>query len=111
MIDVNDIESPVEVAEYQVPRAGTHNVWVEDDVLYVGYYQGGLRAVDVSGELRGDLYAQGRELGAYRTASENAMVPNWPMTWGAQVFKGNVFTSDLNSGLWVLKLEPERPTS
>jgi hypothetical protein len=39
------------------------------------------------------------------------MVPNWPMTWGAQVFKGNVFTSDLNSGLWILKLEPERPTS
>lgn len=111
VLDMTDIENPVEVARYEVPEAGAHNVWVEDDVLYVGYYQGGLRAVDVSGELRGDLYRQGRELGAYRTAAEDAMVPNWPMTWGAQVFKGNVFTSDLNSGLWVLKLEPERPTS
>lgn len=33
------------------------------------------------------------------------MVPNWPMTWGAQLFKGQVFAWDLNSGLWVAKLE------
>ena len=35
---------------------------LEDDKLYVGYYQAGLRVVDISGELRGDLYRQGREL-------------------------------------------------
>ncbi len=27
------------------------------------------------------------------------------MTWGAQVFKGHVFAWDLNSGLWVMKLD------
>ena len=111
VIDLSDLSHPVEVGRYEVPEAGVHNLWVEEDRLYAAYYQAGLRVVDVSGELRGDLYRQGRELGAYRTAAEDAMVPNWPMTWGAQVFKGNVFTSDLNSGLWVLKLEPERPTS
>ncbi|NIV55724.1 MAG: hypothetical protein GWN48_09225, partial [Actinobacteria bacterium] len=55
VLDMTDIENPREVARYEVPEAGAHNVWVEDDVLYVGYYQAGLRVVDVSGELRGDL--------------------------------------------------------
>ena len=107
---MTDIDHPVEVARYEVPEAGAHNVWVEDDVLYVGYYQGGLRAVDVSGELRGDLYAQGREIDLLLTTDEDTTVPNWPMTWGAQVFKGNIYTSDLHSGLWVAKLVvPEAP--
>jgi hypothetical protein len=39
-----------------VPEGGAHNMWVENDVMYVGYYSGGGRVVDVSGELRGDLY-------------------------------------------------------
>jgi hypothetical protein len=103
VLDMTDIENPREVARYEVPEAGVHNFWVENDVLFVGYYQAGLRAVDVSGELRGDLYRQGRELASLRTTDEDTMVPNWPMTWGAQPFKGNIFTSDLNSGLWIVR--------
>ena len=104
VIDYTDIEHPHEVARYEVPEAGSHNVWVEDDKLYVGYYQGGLRVVDVSGELRGDLYRQGREIAAFKTADARSVVPNYPMTWGAQVFKGHIFSSDFNSGLWVTRL-------
>ena len=103
IVDYSDPEKPVQVAKYEVPEAGAHNFWVEDDILYVGYYQAGLRVVDVSGELRGDLYRQGREMGAYRTASPDAITPNWSMTWGAQIHKGNIITSDLNSGLWLAK--------
>jgi hypothetical protein len=105
VVDYSDPENPVEVAKYEVPEAGAHNFWVEDDVLYVGYYQAGLRVVDVAGELRGDLYRQGREMGALLTSSRDAITPNWSMTWGAQIFKGNIITSDLNSGLWVAKFE------
>ncbi|MGH7500509.1 MAG: Ig-like domain-containing protein [Longimicrobiales bacterium] len=111
VLDYTDPENPREVATYEVPEAGTHNVWVENDLLYVGYYQGGLRVVDVSGELRGDLYRQGRELAALRTGAPDAITPNWSMTWGAQVFKGHIITSDLNSGLWVARLELTRPVS
>ncbi|MFQ5571811.1 MAG: Ig-like domain-containing protein [Rhodothermales bacterium] len=103
VIDLSDIDNPVEVARYEVPEAGAHNVWVENDRLYVGYYQGGLRVVDVSGELRGDLYRQGREMGALKTTDADTTTPNWPMTWGAQLFKGHIYTSDLNSGLWIAK--------
>ena len=105
IVDYSDVENPKEVARYEVPEAGAHNVWVEDDKLYVGYYQAGLRVVDISGELRGDLYAQGRELAAYKMIDSETTTPNWPMTWGAQIFKGRIYSSDLNSGLWITKLE------
>ncbi len=110
VIDVGDIEHPREVAKFDVPEAGAHNIWVENGVLYIAYYQGGLHIVDVSGELRGDLYRQGRQIGWYYTAAtEQALRPNAPMAWGPQLFKGNVFMSDMNSGLWVLHHErPER---
>jgi hypothetical protein len=108
VLDVSDIDNPVEVAKYEVPEAGAHNVWVEDDKLYVGYYQAGLRVVDVSGELRGDLYAQGREIATILTTDDETTTPNWPMAWGAQIFKGRIYSSDLNSGLWITELM-ERP--
>jgi hypothetical protein len=106
VVDVSDLERPRKVAEYNVQDMGSHNMWVEDDVMYIGYYEGGLRAVDVSGELRGDLMAQGREIGAVWTGSPNGFRPNLPMAWGAQPHKGFIFTSDVNSGLWVARLSP-----
>ncbi|MHC4234884.1 MAG: hypothetical protein ACYSUQ_07190, partial [Planctomycetota bacterium] len=110
VVDVSDIRRPVKVADYNVQDMGSHNMWVEDDVMYIGYYEGGVRAVDVSGELRGDLMAQGREIGAVWTGSEEGYRPNLPMAWGAQPHKGFVYTSDINSGLWVTRLtEPPTP--
>lgn len=106
VIDVSDLERPEKVAEYNVQDMGSHNLWVEDDVMYIGYYEGGVRAVDVSGELRGDLMAQGREIGAVWTGSPDGYRPNLPMAWGAQPHKGFVFSSDINSGLWVTRLSP-----
>ncbi len=104
VLDMQDPDNPVEVARYEVPEAGAHNIWVEGDRLYVGYYQAGLRVVDISGELRGDLYRQGREIAILKTTDAQSTVPNWGMTWGAQIHKGHIFTSDLNSGLWIVKL-------
>jgi hypothetical protein len=110
ILDVTDIEHPKKVAEYSVPDAGSHNVWVEDDVLYVGNFEAGVRAVDVSGELRGDLFAQGREIGAIWSASPRGYRVNLPMTWGAQPHKGFVFATDMNSGAWIGRLTPRRLT-
>lgn len=107
VIDYSDAANPREVARYEVPEAGAHNFWVEDDLLYVGYYQGGLRVVDVSGELRGDLYRQGRELAVLKTTDAQAVVPNWPMTFNAQPYKDNLFMSDFNSGLWIARFQLE----
>ena len=105
VVDVSDIENPREVAEFRLPDAGSHNLWVEDDLLYIAYYQGGLRIVDVSGELRGDLLAQGREVASFMTTPEGE---NTTMAWGPQPYKGNIFVSDMRTGLWVMNLAPAR---
>ena len=108
ILDLEDPENLREVARYEVPEAGAHNLWVEDDKMYVAYYQAGLRVVDVSGELRGDLYKQGREMAWFPTGTPDGTVANSPMAWGPQPFKGHIFVSDLNSGLWVVRLEPKK---
>ncbi|HVS15066.1 MAG TPA: hypothetical protein VMV46_14155 [Thermoanaerobaculia bacterium] len=107
VIEWDEWASPREVARYQVPEAGTHNLWIEDDVLYVAYYNGGLRVVDVSGELLGDLYAQGREIAMFMPYDGEGFIPNSPFTWGPQPYKGHIFFSDWNSGLWAVKLAEE----
>lgn len=108
VLDIGDIEHPKEVGRYEVPEAGNHNLWIEDDKMYLAYYQAGLRIVDVSGELRGNLYEQGREIGWYHSAAKEGegIHANEPMAWGPQLFKGFVFFSDMHSGLWVTQLEP-----
>ena len=97
-------DNPKEVARYQIPEAGTHNMWVEDDLLYIAYYNAGLRIVDISGELMGNLYDQGREIAHFNTTHHEGYVPNAAMAWGPQPYKGHIFMSDWNSGLWSFRL-------
>jgi hypothetical protein len=104
VVDVSDINHPRKVAEYAVPEAGSHNMWVENDILYMGYYTGGGRVLDVSGELRGDLYRQGREIGRLWAGDPDGFRPNLSFTWGAQPHKGLVYFNDVNSGIWIVKL-------
>ncbi|NND84332.1 MAG: hypothetical protein HKN46_04200 [Acidimicrobiia bacterium] len=112
IIDFTDPENPKDVARYEIPEAGTHNSWVEDDKLYQAYYKGGLRVVDVSGELMGDLFAQGREIAVYKSQDPAGFYPNQVSVWGPQPYKGHVFFSDMNSGLWAVKVMPKgRPIS
>jgi hypothetical protein len=108
VLDVSNLEQPRKVAEYSVPEAGSHNIWVEDDILYMGYYNGGARVLDVSGELRGELYRQGREIGRLWTGTQDGFRPNSPFTWGAQPHKGMVYFVDINSGLWIVRLGKPR---
>jgi hypothetical protein len=104
VVDVADISKPRKVAEYPVPEAGAHNMWVDNDRMYMGYYNGGARIVDVSGELRGDLYRQGREIGRLWMGDAKGTHPNLPMTWGAQPYKDFVVFNDINSGIWIVKI-------
>jgi len=108
VVDVSDILNPRKVAEYAVPEGGAHNVWVKDDILVMGYYGGGGRALDVSGELRGDLYAQGREIARLWTGDPEGYRPNMPFAWGARQFGDHIFFNDINSGIWIMKLGKPR---
>jgi hypothetical protein len=108
-VDFTDLDNPEEIAKFEVPGAGSHNYWVDGDILYTAFYNGGVRVVDISGELMGDLNRQGREIGFIMPSDPNGYIPNSPFTWGAQLHKGTIFYSDWNSGLWAAKLEPEKP--
>ena len=103
-IEFDGWDNPDEVARYQVPEAGSHNYWIENDVMYAAFYNGGLRVVDVSGDLMGDLYEQGREIALFLPSDPNAAIPNSTFTWGPQPYKGLIFLSDWNSGIWAVKL-------
>ncbi len=105
-MEFDDPEKPREVARYQVPESGPHNYWIdwEEEILYVAHFDAGLRVVDISGELMGDLYRQGREIAKFYSDDSKGFIPNAPFAWGPQPHKGTIFFTDLYSGLWVVRL-------
>ena len=106
-LDFTDPKNPTETAVYQVPEAGSHNHWVHGDTLLASYYQGGLRVVDISGELMGDIYSQGREIAFFLSSDPDGFMANRPNVWGTMPYKGLIYFSDMNNGLWAVKLEDE----
>ena len=110
-LNFSDPDNPKEEAIYEVPEAGSHNLWVFDDILIAGNYQGGLRVVDISGELLGDIYKQGREIGLYVPYHKEGKIPNAPMVWGAQPYKDYIFFADMNSGLYCIQLVDGQPSA
>jgi hypothetical protein len=105
VVDVSDLANPRIVAHYEPKDGGTHNVWVAGDTLYLGDYQGGLRVLDISGELRGDLLRQGREIAHVVTGDKQGQTPNAANAWGAIYRDGYVYVPDINSGLWIVKVD------
>jgi hypothetical protein len=105
-IDVSDVTRPKSVAWYEPEFGGVHNIWVAGDTLYVGAYNSGFHAFDISGELKGDLQKQGREIAHFQPQSPQGKIPNATMTWGVVVKNNLIFLNDMNSGLWIVKLEP-----
>ncbi|HJQ54354.1 MAG TPA: hypothetical protein VJ825_10980 [Gemmatimonadaceae bacterium] len=110
VVDVSDLSKPIEVAFYTLPGAGTHNFSVDEarGILYAAYYNGGVRAIDVTGDLsscdtdakssdgRCDLGKMGRELG-------HGLGDVGPVyVWGVQFTGSNVYASDMLNGLWKL---------
>ncbi len=109
VVDVSDVTKPHVVAFYEPEYGGVHNVWVAGDSLYMGAYNAGFRVFDISGELRGDLRAQGREIGHFNTADMNGFVKGSAMTWGVVVRDGLAYVNDDNNGLWIIRIVPKTP--
>lgn len=110
VIDVSDITKPKSVAWYEPEYGGVHNVWAAGDTLYMGAYNAGFRAFDISGELKGDLRAQGREMAHVQVFAPDGNVPNSTMTWGVVVKNGLAYVNDIRTGLFIVRMEP-RPSS
>lgn len=106
VVDVADLFNPVEVATFSVTGETPHNFWLDEEqgILYAAWYTAGLRAIDVSGELLGELEAQDREI-AFTIYGTDAgcRTADGTCTWAPQLHNGLVFLSDLNTGLWVFR--------
>ena len=110
VVDVSDIEHPKAVAWYTPENGGAHNVWQVADTLYVGAYDAGFHVFDISGELRGDLRAQNREIASLNTADMGGSVRNAAFTWGVVVNPrdGLDYVNYFKNGLWVVRVNPKR---
>jgi hypothetical protein len=108
IIDFTDPKNPKNIAKYHQEEFGSHDIIVEDDVMYQAYYDGGLRVVDVSGELLGNLAEQRREIAVFKAFDPNGFTANASFAMNAMPWKGHILFTDFNSGLWVAKLEPKQ---
>ena len=106
IIDFTDPTNPKNIAKYHQEEFGSHDIIVEDDVMYQAYYDGGLRIVDVSGELVGNLAEQRREIAVYKPFDPQGYTANASFVMNAMPWKGHILFTDFNSGLWSAKLEP-----
>ena len=66
-------------AWFTFPGAGPHNFWLDESraILYAAYYNAGVLAIDVSGELLGELNRQGRLIAQLQPAKPT-------FVWGVQ---------------------------
>ncbi len=108
VVDISNPAQPVEVAFFNVPGAGAHNFAMDEahGILYAAYYNAGVQALDVSGDLsrctllqkaedgRCDLRLMGRLVA---TSFADAASPTF--VWGVQYVDGSVYASDMLSGL------------
>ena len=110
VVDVSDMANPREVAFFHVDGAGTHNFSMDEQrgILYAAYYNGGVRALDVRGDLsnctaaqksadgRCDLQKMGREIAVGLQGGQAVYV------WGVHFDGSYVYASDMLNGLWKL---------
>ena len=122
VIDISDMTNPREVAFFRVApsttsngeTAGPHNFGADEEsgVLYTAFYNGGVRALDVRGDLgtcpsaqrsadgRCDLGLMGREVG--RALNTHGTVG----VWGVVYRDRKLYASDMLRGLHVIDASP-----
>ncbi len=106
VVDVNDLWNPKEVATFRVPGTTPHNFWMDEarSILYLSWYSNGLQALDVSGQLLGELDRQGRHIAQFDYVNVAGGLSN-SQNWAVQLHNGLLYLSDLAAGLWVLRPE------
>jgi hypothetical protein len=112
VVDISNPAQPREVAIYSVPGAGTHNFSMDEaqGILYAAYYNAGVHALDVRGDLSQCVASQKTtsghcDLGAMeRLRARGAQTSGVPVyVWGVQFLGGHVYASDMINGLWKLE--------
>jgi hypothetical protein len=115
VIDVSDFSNPREIGLFTVSGAGVHNFSADEQrgILYLAYYNAGVRAISTRGDLetctksqkssdgRCDLGLMGHELARGLTNTGGSVY-----VWGVQLSGGKLYASDMLNGLWRLSEVP-----
>ncbi len=115
VVDVSNMANPREVAFFNVPGAGAHNFSPDEQsgILYAAFYNGGVRALNIKGDLgtctaaqkaadgRCDLGKMNREV-----ASGPVSLPSAVYIWGVHYTGGKLYASDMLNGLLRLSSAP-----
>jgi hypothetical protein len=99
VVDVSDLVDPREIAFHHIPGETPHNFWLDEEreILYAAWYSRGVRALDVSGTLSGDL--SGREIGFAEPSGTRGL----GFIWAPQLHRGTLYLSDVYHGLWAVR--------
>lgn len=111
VVDVSDFSAPREVATYRVPGAGTHNFSVDETrgILYAAFYNAGVRAIDITGDLSSCTALQRDEKGLCalglmgREVAHGLADEGQVYVWGVHLVAGKLYASDMLNGLWALR--------
>ncbi len=106
--DVRDLDAPVFIGFYEAAVASIdHNLYIKGNLAYMANYRSGLRVVDISDIANGNLL----EVGYFDTytASNSAQFNG---AWSSYPYfdSGTIIVSDIEQGLFVLKLSNAGPT-
>ncbi len=93
-----DLANPRLIATHTVGGLTPHNFWVDETraILFVAWYGLGVRAIDVSGPLSGELIGEGLELASYSPIGPEGRA----IFWSPQLHRGAVWATDQRNGLW-----------
>jgi hypothetical protein len=118
VVDISDIMVPREVAFYTVAGAGTHNFVMDEaaGILYAAYYNAGVRALDVTGDLgRCESSARAPDgrcnMALVRREAGFALTDGNPRVsiWGVALSGNNLYASDMLSGIYKLNIASLKP--
>jgi hypothetical protein len=120
VVDISDMANPREVAFFTLAGAGAHNFVMDEQngILYAAFYNGGVRALDVRGDLgtctmaqrapdgRCNLGLMNREIG-YALESRPPEAPR--AIWGVALAGPHLYASDMLTGIYKLDVRPLAP--
>jgi hypothetical protein len=112
--DISNPQQPVQISSIYTTNAvsgrtdgiySAHNITLRGNLLFVAWYSDGVRVFDISNP------KNPREVGSFVPPAhhrpEHAGSPaEGPLVWGVQVQNNHVYLSDMNQGLYILRMAP-----
>jgi hypothetical protein len=117
--DVSDMNSPEQIGEYRTPNSfglgalgsgdyTIHNPMVHDETVYVSWYSDGIRVLDATDPTDPTEMAHFVPPATQNPVkpSQRGVLSQTPQVWGVyyDAERDLVLGSDMNSGLWILRV-------